>query len=180
MFLICFLIVFNWLAFFAFFAFKESTESTESEARSLASLAFKESTRSVPSPASIGLFSLAFKESTAYHLLRRFLFDPSPGSLLTHLFFKRFLCSPSKKGFSLDHDLVGQTLIQERITFPVISLIPGQVSLWLLEPGHHYQEVEKGNDSSKPYLVEKRCGFSRRAHDPKVVGSNPTSARSFY
>ena len=86
----------------------------------------------------------------------------------------------SKKGFPLDHDLVGQTLIQERITFPVISLMPGQVSFWFLEPGHHYQEVEKGNDSSKPYLVEKRCGFSRRAHDPIVVGSNPTSARSFY
>ena len=26
-------------------------------------------------------------------------------------------------------------------------------------------------------MAEKRCGFSRQAHAPKVVGSNPTSAR---
>ena len=29
-------------------------------------------------------------------------------------------------------------------------------------------------------MAEKRCGFSRQAHAPKVVGSNPTSANPFF
>ena len=40
-------------------------------------------------------------------------------------------------------------------------------------------QKQKQNNLSRPYVVEKRCGFSRRAHDPKVVGSNPTSAKTF-
>ena len=41
-------------------------------------------------------------------------------------------------------------------------------------------DTDGANHLSKPYLVEKRCGFSRRAHNPKVVGSNPTSAKTLW
>ena len=38
----------------------------------------------------------------------------------------------------------------------------------------------KAKKECKLSMAEKRCGLSRQAHVPKVVGSNPTSAKAFF